>query len=577
MNIAVSILALALQVTPPPAPPVLASPAPSPSATVSPPASPSPASSPGNLTVTPATLNLHPSQTHALTVTNATGTITAQTDTPAISVSVDQTARTVAVSASPQAGRAIVTVSDSSGASVQVPVRVAFDAGVVPGTVTLRVTGNPVDTTWLQGQVQKAIAKSIQLQPGASLRTPSFTLPALFTPGSVAAIPVAITITGGNQYFDVVNAPLTVDLQNVDSSAFAPPFLFYDDDPERITGDGILYQNQVTAANPTRLYYYHENTNNQHQLFVVFSAPSGPATVQLIDASAGPNIDVMSVGHAVTRDFLMQKPRNEGLVVDITPQTPFVADQFLLNRLDGAAGTIGIRLLTGGPVTVTVLTAPPASASDPPASSQVAALLGQPKLPGDGHHRTGVFNITTYGQETIAYTAGGPDAMTQYGAQSPPSADPASTGHDYGEYGVLRTLTFDVNNPSGQTATAYLYERPMGGVVRSSFLVDGTLYQVGCARVPQRYLIGAPFAIPSGQTRITVQTMTDGGSAYPLEIGLTATPPLSTTPPISAPDGCFPKPSAPAATPAASPAPSPSPPSGSPLFVPQGESTARPQ
>jgi len=228
-------------------------------------------------------------------------------------------------------------------------------------------------------------------------------------------------------------------------------------------------------------------------------------------------------------------------------------------------------------VTVTVLTAPPTSASDPPAASQVAALLNQPKLPGDGHHRTGVFDLSRYGQETIAYTVGGPDAMTQYGAQSPPLAVPGSNGHDYGEYGVLRTLTFDVDNPAGQTATAYLYERPMGGVVRSSFLVDGTLYQVGCARVPQRYLIGQPYALQPGKSRITVQTMTDGGSAYPLEVGLTATPPLPTTPPISAPDGCFPKPSAPASTPAASPSPSPSPPSGSPLFAPQGASTAHPQ
>jgi hypothetical protein len=36
--------------------------------------------------------------------------------------------------------------------------------------------------------------------------------------------------------------------------------------------------------------------------------------------------------------------------------------------------------------------------------------------------------------------------------------------------------------------------------------------------------------------------MTDGGSFYPVEIGITGTPPTPATPAISAPDGCFPKP-----------------------------------
>lgn len=228
-----------------------------------------------------------------------------------------------------------------------------------------------------------------------------------------------------------------------------------------------------------------------------------------------------------------------------------------MKPLDGAAGNIGIRVVSGGPVTVTVLAVPPqATAQD------IASLSAGPQLPGDGHHRTGVFDIAAYGVETIAYSTGGPDAQYQYGASSPPLADPpAASGHDYGEYGVLRTLTFDVDNPAADPATVYLYERPIGGVVRSSFLVNGALVQVGCARVSNRYQIGQPFAVAPGKSQIAVQTMTDGGSNYPLEVGLTTTPPEPSTPPITAPDGCFPKPQStsapqPAATP---PAPVPEP------------------
>jgi hypothetical protein len=254
----------------------------------------------------------------------------------------------------------------------------------------------------------------------------------------------------------------------------------------------------------------------------------------------------MTVGHNVSRDFLLQKIQNEGIVVDVAPSSPSVLHDFRMQGLDGAAGSIGMQVLSGGPVQVTVAAVPP-DISD----AQVATYLDQPPLPGDGHHRTGTFRIlagdgAAYGSEVLAYTVGGPDASTQYGATSPPPAD-GSSGHDYGDYGVVRTFTFDLSNPTAQPATLYLYERPMGGVVRSSFLVNGTtLVQPGCARLAQRYQVGQPFSLPpQSNTQLTVQTMTDGGSNYPLELGVTPAPPLPTTPPISAPEGCFPRAAAP--------------------------------
>lgn len=537
MNLPALILALAVQITPPPPPPVLATPAPSPSASVTPANSPSPAPSPSPLAVSPAAVNLHPAQSQTISVSSANGVITAQLDTPLATAVVDQNARTVTVTATQQTGRATLTIADSTGATAVVPVRVALDAGSVPASISLRVTGTAIDPAWLQAQVTAALTRAIQLQPGAGApQIAPIALPALLAPGAAAALPVQVSIAGGAQYFDVA-ANATVNIQNVAAPAFAPPLLFYDDDPEKIPGEGVLYRNDVTAASPARLYYYHQNTGQPRRLLVVLSTTAAaPATVQLIDASAGPNIDVMSVGHAVSRDFLLAKPRNQGIVVDVVPQTPYVADAFSMKPLDGAAGSIGIRLLNGGPVTVTVVAIP-----DTPLA-QLEAYLGQAPLPGDGHHRTGVFALDGYGAESLTYAAGGPDAVTQYGAGTPPSAQPSPDGHDYGDYGVVRTLTFDITNPTGAPATAYLYERPLGGDVRSSFLVDGTLVQLGCVRVPQAYQIGQAYALaPGGRYRVTVQTMTDGGSSYPLEVGMTATPPNPATPPIAAPDGCFPK------------------------------------
>ena len=539
MNLALSILALALQVTPPPSPPPLTTPAPSPSATVAPSASPTT----GAILATPAGVNVHPSQSQTVTLSNTTGAISAQSDSPIVTVAVDQQARTVTVSASTQTGHGNISVRDASGASIQIPVKVAFDAGTVPAAMTLRVTGTAVDPSWLQTQVQKLVTQAVQVQPGALLQTTPSQAPAPFAPGATAVIPVHVHIAGGDQYFDVNVSP-SVTVQNLQVPPFLSPLLFYDDDPEKIPGDGVLYRNELSATTPARLYYYHQNGDGDRTLYVVLRALQSPATIQLIDASAGPNPDVMTVGHNVSRNFLLQETGNEGVIVDLAPGTPYIQESFAMKHLDGVAGSVGMHLLSGGAVEVTVLSVALPAPGTPDAP--IASDLDLPQLQSDGHHRTGTFRLiapdgSAYGTQIVAYTVGGPDASTQYGATSPPAAD-ASSGHDYGDYGVIRTFTFDLSNPTDQSAMLYFYERPMGGAVRSSFLVNGTLVQPGCARLPERYQVGGPLTV---QARVNVQlsvvTMTDGGSNYPLEIGVTAQPPLQSTPPISAPDGCFPK------------------------------------
>jgi hypothetical protein len=88
--------------------------------------------------------------------------------------------------------------------------------------------------------------------------------------------------------------------------AFVPELLFYDDDPEHVTQDGVLFRGTVAADRPTRLYYYHDAAADTRRLVVAMSSTSQTATeVQVVAAPAGPNVDVMQVGHAVTRNFLL--------------------------------------------------------------------------------------------------------------------------------------------------------------------------------------------------------------------------------------------------------------------------------
>ncbi|HEY5340489.1 MAG TPA: hypothetical protein VIK27_05625, partial [Candidatus Aquilonibacter sp.] len=344
-------------------------------------------------------------------------------------------------------------------------------------------------------------------------------------------VPVRIAGSGFYDAFGTAH----VSIKNASVQPVAPPLLFYDDDPERVDANGVLFRADVTRAQAARLYYYHDDAGSPRRIVIVLSAAS-PTVVQAVDANAGPNIDVLSVGHAVSRDMLDVIPRDEGNVFSLTPGVPLVLHDLTMTAKQGVAGSIDLSVLSGGPVRVSVLAAAPDA--DP------LALLGGPLLPRDGHHREGIFLIRNFGTQSLAYAVGGPDVSTKYGDRSsaPANLDAASTGTDFGDYGVLQTLLFSLANPTADPATVFLYERPAGGIVRSSFLVDGVLHQVGCVRDPAvRYAIAAFALAPESRYQLTVDTMTDGGSNYPVEVGLTTTPPQPKAPPISAPDGCFPK------------------------------------
>ena len=482
-------------------------------------------------------------------VSGASPPLTATLERRLVTVTVDPAATSVTILATQATGNDVLHLVDADGATADLPIRVAFDAGTIVTQATLKVTGNPADPAWLVQRVGEFVAGLTQSLPGTQTTIGTVAEPAVaLAPGEQLQFAVPVEIRSPDQAYNDVWGATSVNVENVAADAFAPPLLFYDDDPEHVAGDGVLFRGSVSADRPARLYYYHDAAADPRRIVVMLTtSATDPTSVQVIDATAGPNEDVMSVGNALTREFLLRKAHSEGTILDLTADAPATLHDVLLRGGQLVAGSLDLRVLSGGPVAVTVLAASPGV--DP------RTLLGAPVLPDDGHHRAGTFSIVGFGDDALTYTAGGPDAKIVIGDRDPTPAnvDPNADGRDYGDYGVLRSIDATLANPTAVAVTAYLYVRPIAGVARASFLVDGTLVELGCVRVPVPYQV-AQFGLAAHQTlRAQVQTMTDGGSFYPVEIGITATPPQPAAPPIAAPDGCFPKPSA-------SPEPSPSPP-----------------
>jgi hypothetical protein len=489
------------------------------------------------LTATPVSIALRPAQQATVNVAGVMGALSATLERRIAAVRVDQTSGTITVTATGQSGTDTLHIADARGDTLDVPVRVAPDAGtIVPGAV-LQVTGAPAKPSWIAAQVDRLAHYLTQTAPGAQATIPAVTPPpAAPAAGEAVHFSIPIQVTGtGDAYWNVAGTT-NVTVQNVQLPPYVTQRLLYDDDPERVNGDGVVFRGTIDAETPARLYYYHDDGPAPRVLAVVLNNGAAHVSqVQVIDASAGPNIDVMSVGHAVSEQYLRMSHLGQSVVLPVYPNRPIVLDRFTMTSRQGVAGSIGLRVLSGGPLGVTIVAASP---DDDP-----LALLGAPLVPRDGHHRTGVFSLEDYGNTVVDYTVGGPDARFTYGGRSPtpPNVDPSAKGHDYGDYGVRWRMRFLLFNQTASPATVYLYERPLGGALRASFLVDGTFVDMGCVRVPKPYQVGAFLLSPNQTYRVDVETMTDGGSNFPAEIGITATPPEPSPPPVRSPEGCFPK------------------------------------
>ncbi len=488
------------------------------------------------LGVSATSVTLNPAQQQVVTVTGAVAPLQATLDQRIVGASVSPDASSVTITATQATGNDVLHLVDANGAQATISVRVAFNAGTILPQTTLSVTGNPLDPNWLAAQVTRWVTGITQAQPGAhvSVGTPS-PAPAALAPGESVQLTVPVQISGNDEYFDQTGSTL-VTVQDVAAAPIQPGVLFYDDDPEHVAQDGVLFRGTVSTT-PTRLYYYHDDVGDPRRLLVVLSSDAAdPTSVHLVEASAGPNVDVMHVGQTLTKNFLLTKARGEGVILTLPQGQPYLLADVPMASQQLVSGTVDVRVLSGGPITVTVLAV---SAGIDPRS-----LLGGSVLPGDGHHRTGAFAIADFGTASLSYAVGGADSTVVIGDTdpTPPSVDTGATGHDYGDYGVSHTINLTISNPGESPASVYLFFRPLAGPARGVFLVDNNLVEIGCVRASAPYQVSA-YELAPGQTfHSVVKTMTDGGSFYPAEVGLTVTPPRPSAPPINAPDGCFPKP-----------------------------------
>ena len=112
---------------------------------------------------------------------------------------------------------------------------------------------------------------------------------------------------------DITNVPLPVRRRRSSTSATIP---------STSTARGWALAAPSPRRYPTRSYYYHSDIGLPHDLDVVLTATK-PSRVHVMQSAAGPDLDVMSVGHTGHRLAALSDAAR-GVIANIVPSIPYV-------------------------------------------------------------------------------------------------------------------------------------------------------------------------------------------------------------------------------------------------------------
>lgn len=486
---------------------------PSPTPSITPFASPLPTPTP---TVPP--IELQPNntqvpvgQTSSVFVNGAFGNVTIVIANPAIlGAALDSSGQHLTISGKAP-GSTTVTATDARGVSAMVAVRVAFLAGTIPSSVQVRLTGNPASPEFIREQVIAAVEHQLVLQPNAQVIISASDLaidhPLRQDDSLLTMLPVMLQ---GDAYFDA-QGTVRVEVDNLAAPQLPAHSLMISDFPERLLHDGVLFSSTLQARRPSRFLYFHYNPPGQIARRIVLRAvntSAEPTLVQFIEGKDGPSPNEMAVGHTATKNFLVHLARGEGRVIQIPGNGSVELVEQELTPGSIVCNLMQLRVIEGGRVNLTLFAQ--SLNADPNA---LPSLLTQ--LDGTHAHARGVYPIPDFYYET-SWSVDDPYLELPVGQIPLPNL---SVGRALaGDYGVLQTFQVTIQNPSMQPQAIAIYENPRGGRATGTYVIDGTLVQSHQVPPYSRYKI-RQYIIPArGFVRVSIQTIPEGGSSYPLRL-----------------------------------------------------------
>lgn len=279
--------------------------------------------------------------------------------------------------------------------------------------------------------------------------------------------------------------------------------------PEKIFGEGILYQRQATAAS-YRLMWHHRNDPEGVERYVTvqLSNPNPvPRRLRMVWSAYGPSPDEIHVGHTAALTFataglagdseFITLPANGSRIVEIRRSKPGQTMSGVAYLLDesGAKLPLELKVMASLP-----LATPPAEwveSRDP------------------GRTASGVFPAQVTTQAT--HTVGGPFTYLEYGGE-PYVSDVEKAHPSYGNFGTMYRTRLMLHNPSDSVRQVFVGFSAPGGAARGVILFGGTLYDMPMGRSGDGVPISTLSLAPGEVRQVDLELFPQAGSNYPIRL-----------------------------------------------------------
>jgi hypothetical protein len=413
------------------------------------------------------------------------------------------------------AGTTQVTATAPNGLTATLTVIVQISAGKADAFTSINLTGHPATSFFVAEMAQQAATRVAYAQPGARVNTDQPNDARELAPDEVALVHVPIDITGEN-YF-AFRGSVAVRITNLAQPQVAPLFTLVSDFPETITENGTLFYSDVTFDKPARLLYYHyapANAPLRRVLVKVQNSGADSSLLEMISGIAGPYTDILGVGHESTRRFLVHDALGEGEVFEVPPRATINVIDQLLPAANLVCGLMQMRVISGPGLRVAVVVQDAdASPTDPISDTLLSSAV---------KHSRGVYQVPEFFYDE-SYTVG--DAPTSLAIGKLPLPNLVEGEVLGGDYGVKQSADVNLLNPTNAPADVGLWFEPRGGRATGTLLIDGDVVQLHPVDAMKPALVRR-FSVPARSfVHVSVVTMPEGGSSYPVNLLFASDPP----------------------------------------------------
>lgn len=279
--------------------------------------------------------------------------------------------------------------------------------------------------------------------------------------------------------------------------------------PEKIFGEGVLYQRRATASS-FRLMWHHRNDPEGVERYVTIALTNPnptPRKMRMVWSSYGPSPDEIHVGHTAALTFATAGMSGNGEAITLPANGTRIVE---IRRVKAGQTMSGVACLADEsganlPLEMTVsaslpLTTPPAAKVESRDPGRTASGVFPAELSKDATH-----------------TLGGPFTYLEYGSE-PYVKDLEAAHPSYGNFGTVYRTRLMLHNPSESPRLAYIGFSAPGGAARGVLLLDEVLYDLPMGRSGDGVPVATVEMQPGEVRQIDLELFPQGGSNYPIRL-----------------------------------------------------------